>query len=158
MLATLSLTDFCTVRYFTKSSTLANEPHSHLKSHPHLRHFLFLLFSCNICLHPYHIHSLRKKKNTKTMAPIRILIINPNTDQSMTDSLREPIESLGYNNVTSSLSLSQFLLSQPNPANSPDKLINKLPHYPALTLILIQTITTPLKKKPQIRTNDKLPN
>ena len=87
---------------------------------PHLRHFLLLLFSCNICLRPYHTHSPRKKKNTKTMAPIRILIINPNTDQSMTDSLREPIESLGYNNVTSSLSLSQFLLSQPNSAHSPD--------------------------------------
>lgn len=33
------------------------------------------------------------------MAPIKILIINPNTNQSMTDSLRAPIESLGYNNV-----------------------------------------------------------
>ena len=33
------------------------------------------------------------------MAPINILIVNPNTDQSMTDALRAPIESLDYNNV-----------------------------------------------------------
>ncbi|KAL2038155.1 hypothetical protein N7G274_009103 [Stereocaulon virgatum] len=34
------------------------------------------------------------------MGPIRILIINPNTNQSMTDSLREPVERLDYNNST----------------------------------------------------------
>ncbi|KAM0805598.1 hypothetical protein BDR22DRAFT_942457, partial [Usnea florida] len=33
------------------------------------------------------------------MAPFKILIINPNTNQSMTDSLRAPIESLDYNNT-----------------------------------------------------------
>lgn len=33
------------------------------------------------------------------MAPIKILMINPNTNQSMTDTLRAPIESLAYNNV-----------------------------------------------------------
>jgi len=33
------------------------------------------------------------------MAPIKILIVNPNTNQSMTEALRAPIESLDYNNV-----------------------------------------------------------
>lgn len=32
-------------------------------------------------------------------SPLRILIINPNSTTSMTDSLRAPIESLAYNNV-----------------------------------------------------------
>ena len=44
--------------------------------------------------------STLKPHSPKTaMAPIKILIINPNTNQSMTDTLRAPIESLGYNNV-----------------------------------------------------------
>lgn len=33
------------------------------------------------------------------MAVIRILIINPNSSQLMTDALRDPVETLGYNNV-----------------------------------------------------------
>ena len=33
------------------------------------------------------------------MKPIKILIINPNTNESMTESLRGPIESMVYNNV-----------------------------------------------------------
>ena len=34
-----------------------------------------------------------------TMAPIRILIVNPNTTQPMTDALRPLIDRLGYNDV-----------------------------------------------------------
>ncbi|KAK0515870.1 hypothetical protein JMJ35_001904 [Cladonia borealis] len=34
------------------------------------------------------------------MPPIKILIINPNTTQSMTDGLRAPVESLDYNNTS----------------------------------------------------------
>ncbi|KAL6715476.1 Protein dcg1 [Lecanora helva] len=34
------------------------------------------------------------------MAPLKILIINPNTNHSMTDALRAPIDSLNYNNTT----------------------------------------------------------
>lgn len=48
---------------------------------------------------PRHSSTLTPYSPKTTMAPIKILIINPNTNQSMTDSLRDPIESLGYNNV-----------------------------------------------------------
>ncbi|CAD6574145.1 MAG: Arp2/3 complex subunit, actin nucleation center [Alectoria sarmentosa] len=59
------------------------------------------------------------------MAPIKILIINPNTNQLMTDSLRAPIENLGYNNV-----------QKPNPPHplslkSRTQTPTDLPHYPA---------------------------
>lgn len=46
------------------------------------------------------------------MPTVKILIINPNTTQSMTDGLRAPVESLGYNNVNPLNAISPTTSSQ----------------------------------------------
>ena len=90
---------------------------------------------------PRHSSTLTPHSPTTTMAPIKILIINPNTNQSMTDSLRDPIESLGYNNV------------QPPPSNPLDPSHPPTPQfYPITPLpkpqLHPQAPTTPPKLTP----------
>ncbi len=59
------------------------------------------------------------------MPPIKILIINPNTTQSMTDGLRAPVESLDYNNVTFPRTLSNHF--QPRNTSISKSLISRNP-------------------------------
>lgn len=49
------------------------------------------------------LHMTKKLIRTMTTAgdaPVRLLIINPNTSQHMTDALKPAAESLGYSNVS----------------------------------------------------------
>lgn len=57
------------------------------------------------------------KMTSQADVPVRVLIINPNTSQHMTDALKPVVEGLGYKNVSHpSISLIaplQYLLHMP---------------------------------------------
>lgn len=41
-----------------------------------------------------------RKMTSPADVPVRVLIINPNTSQNMTDALKPVVEQLGYKNVS----------------------------------------------------------
>lgn len=118
-----------------------------LKTLQHSNHFFISpLRSINLPIHPsiYYFFtpvytSLAMKNPNPAPQPIRILVINPNSSQSMTAALRAPIESLGYNNNSHNNVSVIFLFREihpsiippPSPTITPP-LPHHLPHTPKL--------------------------
>lgn len=146
------------------SQALALDPHSPFHLTSFQRH-LFRLFSsaCNYfnlrfpccSFSPFHTSLLvcilarRHPPPTPTKMPYRIRIINPNSNSSMTDSLRAPIDSLNYNDVRSCFLFSSLHTLQTIPTP---------PHHPASHPLSHPPPFPETKTKNKTPTNKKTPN